>query len=99
MKEFTISPNDAGQRLDRWLAKTLPLSPASTAQKCITLIAVKTNGKVGAAGAIRATRAATTASGGTQASWVITVETGKAAVQVSRCPLRPRLLWRATPCS
>ena len=26
MKEFTIGKNDAGQRLDRWLAKTLPLS-------------------------------------------------------------------------
>ena len=25
MKEFTIGKNDAGQRLDRWLAKTLPL--------------------------------------------------------------------------
>ncbi len=24
MKEFTIGKNDAGQRLDRWLAKTLP---------------------------------------------------------------------------
>ena len=23
MKEFTIGKNDAGQRLDRWLAKTL----------------------------------------------------------------------------
>ena len=28
MKEFTIGKNDAGQRLDRWLAKTLPLLPA-----------------------------------------------------------------------
>jgi len=27
MKEFTIGKNDAGQRLDRWLAKTLPLLP------------------------------------------------------------------------
>ena len=25
MKEFTIGKNDAGQRLDRWLAKTLSL--------------------------------------------------------------------------
>ena len=25
MKEFTIGKNDAGPRLDRWLAKTLPL--------------------------------------------------------------------------
>lgn len=22
MREFTVGPNDAGQRLDRWLAKT-----------------------------------------------------------------------------
>ena len=28
MKEFVIGKNDAGQRLDRWLAKTLPLLPA-----------------------------------------------------------------------
>ena len=27
MREFTIGKNDAGQRLDRWLAKTLPLLP------------------------------------------------------------------------
>ena len=27
LKEFTIGKNDAGQRLDRWLAKTLPCSP------------------------------------------------------------------------
>ena len=26
MREFTVGPNDAGQRLDRWLAKTLPSS-------------------------------------------------------------------------
>ncbi len=26
MREFTVGPNDAGQRLDRWLAKTLPFS-------------------------------------------------------------------------
>ena len=35
MKEFTIGKNDAGQRLDRWLAKTLPLLPAPLAQKYI----------------------------------------------------------------
>ena len=38
MKEFTIQKNDAGQRLDRWLAKTLPLLPAPLAQKYIRLI-------------------------------------------------------------
>ena len=45
MKEFTIGKNDAGQRLDRWLAKTLPLLPAPLAQKCIRLKRVKVNGK------------------------------------------------------
>ena len=33
MREFTIGKNDAGQRLDRWLAKTLPLLPGPLAQK------------------------------------------------------------------
>ena len=32
MKEFIVGTNDAGQRLDRWLAKTLPLLPAPLAQ-------------------------------------------------------------------
>ncbi len=45
MKEFTIGKNDAGQRLDRWLAKTLPLLPAPLAQKYIRLKRVKRNGK------------------------------------------------------
>ncbi len=45
MREFTIGPNDAGQRLDRWLAKTLPLLPAPLAQKYIRLKRVKVNGK------------------------------------------------------
>ncbi len=45
MKEFTIGPNDAGQRLDRWLAKTMPLLPAPLAQKYIRLKRVKVNGK------------------------------------------------------
>ncbi len=45
MKEFTIGPNDAGQRLDRWLGKTLPLLPAPLAQKYIRLKRVKVNGK------------------------------------------------------
>ena len=44
MKEFTIGKNDAGQRLDRWLAKTLPLLPAPLAQKYIRLKRVKVNG-------------------------------------------------------
>lgn len=44
MKEFTIGKNDAGQRLDRWLAKTLPLLPAPLAQKYIRIKRVKLNG-------------------------------------------------------
>ena len=45
MREFTIGPNDAGQRLDRWLAKTLPLLPAPLAQKYIRIKRVKRNGR------------------------------------------------------
>ena len=45
MKEFTIKKNDAGQRLDRWLGKTLPLLPAPLAQKYIRLKRVKVNGR------------------------------------------------------
>ena len=45
MKEFTIGSNDAGQRLDRFLAKTVPLLPASLAQKYIRLKRIKCNGK------------------------------------------------------
>ncbi len=45
MKEFTIGPNDAGQRLDRFLAKAVPLLPASLAQKYIRLKRIKLDGK------------------------------------------------------
>ncbi len=45
MREFTIGQNDAGQRLDRWLSKALPLLPAPLAQKYIRLKRVKVNGK------------------------------------------------------
>lgn len=45
MKEFTITKNDAGQRLDRWLAKTLPLLPAPLAQKYLRLKRVRRNGR------------------------------------------------------
>ena len=45
MKEFIVGTNDAGQRLDRWLAKTLPLLPAPLAQKYIRLKRVKLNGR------------------------------------------------------
>ena len=45
MKELTIGRNDAGQRLDRFLAKAVPLLPASLAQKYIRLKRIKRNGK------------------------------------------------------
>ena len=45
MREFTVTKNDAGQRLDRWLSKALPLLPAPLAQKYIRLKRVKVNGK------------------------------------------------------
>ena len=44
MKEFQIGPNDAGQRLDRFLAKAVPLLPASLAQKYIRIKRIKCNG-------------------------------------------------------
>ena len=44
MKEFIIGKNDAGQRLDRWLSKALPLLPPPLAQKYIRLKRVKVNG-------------------------------------------------------
>ena len=44
MKELTISKNDANQRLDRFLAKAMPLLPASLAQKYIRLKRIKLNG-------------------------------------------------------
>ena len=45
MRELTIGKNDAGQRLDRFVAKNLPLLPAPLAQKYIRLKRVKVNGK------------------------------------------------------
>ena len=44
MKEFTIGKNDAGQRLDRFLGKAVPLLPASLAQKYIRIKRIKLNG-------------------------------------------------------
>lgn len=44
MKEFTIGSNDAGQRLDRFIAKAVPLLPASLAQKYIRIKRIKLNG-------------------------------------------------------
>ena len=43
MKELTIGRNDAGQRLDRFLATAVPLLPASLAQKYIRLKRIKCN--------------------------------------------------------
>ena len=45
MKEFKVSKNDAGQRLDRFIGKNVPLLPASLLQKYIRLKRIKLNGK------------------------------------------------------
>ena len=52
MKELTIRENDAGQRLDRFVGKAVPLLPDSLLQKYIRLKRIKLNGK----GAKRDTR-------------------------------------------
>ena len=52
MKEITIRQNDAGQRLDRFVGKAVPLLPESLLQKYIRLKRIKLNGK----GAKRDTR-------------------------------------------
>lgn len=54
MKELMIKPNDAGQRLDRFVGKAVPLLPESLLQKYIRLKRIKLNGK----GAKRDTRLA-----------------------------------------
>ena len=43
MKAFTITKNDANQRLDRFIAKNVPLLPASLSQKYIRLKRIKVN--------------------------------------------------------
>ena len=45
MKELEIKANDAGQRLDRFVGKAVPLLPESLLQKYIRLKRVKINGK------------------------------------------------------
>jgi len=45
MREFTIGKNDAGQRLDRFVAKNLPLLPPALLQKYIRLKRIKVNGR------------------------------------------------------
>jgi 23S rRNA pseudouridine955/2504/2580 synthase len=52
MKELTVRQNDAGQRLDRFVGKAVPLLPDSLLQKYIRLKRIKLNGK----GAKRDTR-------------------------------------------
>ena len=44
MKELTIGKNDAGQRLDRFVSKSLPLLPSALLQKYIRLKRIKVNG-------------------------------------------------------
>ena len=43
MREIQIGQNDAGQRLDRFIAKAVPLLPASLAQKYIRIKRIKRN--------------------------------------------------------
>ncbi len=45
MRELTIGKNDAGQRLDRFVSKNLPLLPAGLMQKYIRIKRIKVNGK------------------------------------------------------
>ena len=45
MKELTIGANDAGQRLDRFVGKAVPLLPESLLQKYIRLKRIKLNGR------------------------------------------------------
>jgi 23S rRNA pseudouridine955/2504/2580 synthase len=54
MKELTVTKNDSGQRLDRFVGKAVPLLPESLLQKYIRLKRIKLNGK----GAKRDTRIA-----------------------------------------
>ena len=52
MKELHVGRNDSGQRLDRFVAKSVPLLPASLLQKYIRLKRIKLGGR----GAARDTR-------------------------------------------
>ena len=45
MKELQVKANDAGQRLDRFVGKAVPLLPESLLQKYIRLKRIKLNGK------------------------------------------------------
>ncbi|MDR1132045.1 MAG: RluA family pseudouridine synthase [Oscillospiraceae bacterium] len=45
MKELTVTKNDAGQRLDRFVGKAVPLLPDSLLQKYIRIKRIKRNGR------------------------------------------------------
>lgn len=45
MKEFTINKNDSGQRLDKYITKSVPLLPKSLMYKYIRSKRIKVNGK------------------------------------------------------
>ena len=45
MRELTIGKNDAGQRLDRFVSKALPLLPPALLQKYIRIKRIKCNGQ------------------------------------------------------
>ena len=45
MKSFTIGPNDAGQRADRFITKAVPSLPKTLMYKYLRLKRIKCNGK------------------------------------------------------
>ena len=45
MKELKVQRNDAGQRLDRFVSKAVPLLPESLLQKYIRIKRIKLNGR------------------------------------------------------
>ena len=45
MKEFIINQNDAGQRMDKFLTKSVPLLPKNLMYKYLRLKRIKLNGK------------------------------------------------------
>lgn len=45
MREFIINKNDSGQRIDKFLQKSVPSLPKSLLYKCIRLKRIKLNGK------------------------------------------------------
>ena len=45
MKEFKITKNDAGQRLDKFIAKSVPKLPKALLYKYIRIKRIKLNGK------------------------------------------------------